>query len=408
MTASISVAAEPAAALRAHFSLDPDVIFLNHGSFGATPLPVQQAAEGYRRQMERQPVRFLQQELPALLAAARARLGAYLGAAADDLAFVPNATFGVNLIARALIPPLGPGDEVLTSNQEYGACSNAWEYACARAGARYVRCPLPLADEIPAPENAEPDAAAAWVERLWAAVTERTRVLYLSHITSPTAQRLPVEPLIARARAAGILTFIDGAHAPGMIPLDLDALGADIYTGNCHKWLCAPKVAGFLHVRPEQQHWVTPLVVSWGSPPERNFDSGNDFQDALWWSGTSDFSAYLAVPAAIDFQAEHAWEQVRARAAALLDAWLPRLADASGTQPVYPNAPALRPPQMAISPLPGGTDAKAFKQKLLDRCRIEVPVTSWRGRQFVRVSVQGYTSEEELAALEAALRALRA
>ena len=390
------------ATLRRQFTLDPTIHFLNHGSFGATPRPVQRAANAFRARMERQPVAFLQTDLPPLMAQARAALAGLLNAQADDVAFVTNATVGVNIAARALEPHLQPGDEVLSTNHEYGACNNAWEAVCARTGARYVRCALPMPDE-PGGD------AAALVETLWGRVNERTRVLFLSHITSPTALRLPIEPLLARARAAGIYTVIDGAHAPGQIALNLNALDADFYTGNCHKWLCAPKGAGFLHVRADVQPLVQPLVVSWGSGPERQRFSGNDMQDALGWSGTNDFSAWLAVPAAIRFEEKWRWDAVRTRAAALLDDWLPRYAALAGAPPVYaPSEPSLRPPQLAVSPLPAHVDAAALKARLLDEFAIEIPVITWRDRKFVRVSVQGYTTEDDLASLEHALRSLLA
>ncbi len=394
-----AVAAD-AATLRRQFSLDPAVHFLNHGSYGATPRPVQRAAQRLRAQMERQPVAFMQSDLPVLMAQARGALAAMLNADASNVVFVSNATMGVNIAARAVETTLAAGDEVLTTNHEYGACSNAWEAVCARTDARYVRCPLPMPDE------AGGDAQSL-VETFWSHVSPRTRVLYLSHISSPTALRLPIEPLLARARAAGIFTIIDGAHAPGQIDLDLTTLDADFYTGNCHKWLCAPKGAGFLHVRAAVQHLVQPLVVSWGNGPERQFFSGNDMQDALFWSGTNDFSAWLAVPAALRFQRTWAWDAVRARASALLDTWLPHYAAIVGLPPVYAAGDnPLRPPQVAVASLPAWVDAKSLKARLLDEYAVEIPVITWRDRKFVRVSIQGYTSEDDLNALADGLRAL--
>ena len=287
--------------MRKHFLLDPDVIFLNHGSFGATPRPVFDVYQAWQRRLEWQPVHFMQHELDRELNTARGVLGAYLGARPEDLVFVHNATFGVNVVARSL--HLQPGDEILSTTHEYGACSNAWEMACQKAGAHYVRHPLTL--PVTTPE--------AVVEALWHGVTERTRVIYLSHITSPTALTLPVAEICARARAAGILTVVDGAHAPGQIELNLDQLGADAYTGNLHKWLCAPKGSAFLWVRKELQPQIEPLVVSWGWGQDRNRFEESDYVAALQWQGTDDMSAYLSVPAAIDFQREHDWPAVRAR-----------------------------------------------------------------------------------------------
>ena len=382
------------------FLLDPAVVFLNHGSFGATPLAVHRAAEAFRLEMERQPVRFLGREILPRLHASRDQVAEYVGASPETLAFVPNATYGVNVVARSLESSLRPGDEIIATDHEYGACTNTWEAVCGRTGAIYVRQPLPLPDEI-----GGGDAVEHLVDAFWAGVTERTRVIYLSHITSPTAMQLPVEAIIARARDRGILTLIDGAHAPGQIPLNLDALGADFYTGNCHKWLCAPKGSAMLQVRAKHRALIEPLVVSWGSPPERQFLSDNDMWDALTWSGTNDFSAWLAVPAAIEFQREHGWDSVRARCAALLDAWLPRLAEAASMPALYPaGSRSLRAPQMGLIPLPAGTDLAALKQRLYDLHAIEIPVIPWRGRKFLRLSVQGYITPDDLGALERALQ----
>lgn len=387
--------------LRELFALDPDITFLNHGSFGAMPIPVRDAQQRLRDRLERQPVLFLGREMHAELRTAMQTLAAFVGGRQQEMVFVPNATFGVNLVARSLERILQPGDEILGNDHEYGACANAWEAVCRRTGARYVRHPLPMPDEA---GNGAPGGAEEYVDLLWQGVTPRTRVLFISHITSPTALRFPVEQIVAKARAMGILTLIDGAHAPGQLDLNLAEIGADFYTGNGHKWLCAPKGAALLHVRPERQHLVEPLVVSWGSPPERHIDTGDAFQDALTWSGTDDPTAYLAVPAAIAFQQERDWTSVRARAAATLDHWLPRLAEVVGMEPIYRGAgAALRPPQLAVTPVPDGTDSAALKRFLYDRHRIEIPVTRHHDRVFVRISFQGYNTEEDLARLEAAL-----
>ena len=288
---------ESASELRELFLLRPDVVFLNHGSFGACPRPVFEAYQQWQLELERQPVEFLGRRFGGLLREAREALAAVVGARADDLVYVPNATTGLNAVARSL--RLAPGDEVLTTNHEYGALDRTWRFVCARRGATYVNRPLPLpissADEV--------------IEQLWAGVTERTRVLFLSHITSPTALILPVQELVRRARAVGIITIVDGAHVPGQIPLNLEALGADFYAGNCHKWLNSPKGSAFLYARKEVQPLVEPLVVSWGWQPESStllsLDSNGSSPFVLQheWQGTRDIAAYLSVPAAIEFEA---------------------------------------------------------------------------------------------------------
>jgi isopenicillin-N epimerase len=379
--------------LRQYFQLDPDVVFLNHGSFGATPHPVFDVYQEWQRRIERQPVRFFQEEGTPALRTARTALAATVGARPEDLVFVHNATFGVNVVARAL--DLQPGDEVLTTTHEYGACSNAWETVCAQRGARYVRQPLawPFGDE------------AQLIEELWQAVTPATKVLYFSHITSPTALTLPVAALCRHARAAGILTVIDGAHAPGQVDIDLATLDADIYTGNLHKWLCAPKGAGFLWVRPALQAQITPLVVSWGYGPERGHFEESDFISAHQWQGTDDISAYLSVPAAIQFQAEHDWPAVRQQCHTLLSATLARLTAITGEASPYPTSAPRRFHQMAVAPLPAQTDAPALKQRLAAAHRIEIPCFTWQGRPLLRISVQGYNTTEELAHLTNAVQA---
>ena len=213
--------------MREHFLLDPDVVYLNHGSFGACPRPVFERYQAWQRELEREPTQFIAHKLPELLEQARGALGAFVGADANDLTFVQNAGTGVNMAARAL--DLQPGDEVLATDLEYGACDLTWQWLCERTGAHYIR---------------------AEIGELFEHVSERTRAVFLSHITSETALLLPVEEIIAKARAEGLVTIVDGAHAVAQVDLDLSTLGADFYAGNCHKWLCAPKGAGFLYVQP--------------------------------------------------------------------------------------------------------------------------------------------------------------
>ncbi|MBK8165616.1 MAG: aminotransferase class V-fold PLP-dependent enzyme [bacterium] len=376
--------------LRAEFLLRPDVVFLNHGSFGACPRPVFAEYQRLQRELEAEPVDFLHtgRTLPGRLAAARAELAAFLGARRDDLVFVPNATWGGNVVARSL--RLQPGDEVLTTDHEYGAMERAWTFACERAGASLVRArlPMPLVD---------PGQA---VEAVWRAVTPRTRVLMLSHITSPTALVLPVAELVRRAAERGILSFIDGAHAPGQIPLGLDELGADFYTGNCHKWLLSPKGAGFLHVRRDRQDLVEPLAVSWGWRVDQPGPSR--FVDEHDWTGTRDPSACLAVPAALAFRRGHDWDQVSAWCRELTVAARELLVAALGTEAPCPPRPWLA--QMASVPLPA-VDAARLGTALRERHRIEVPITMLNGRPWLRVSLQAYNSLRDIELLVMALRA---
>jgi len=380
-------------ALKDQFLLDPDVVFLNHGSFGATPRPVFDAYQKWQRELERQPVQFLIRRLADRLAEARQVLADYLHADADDLVYVPNVTFGVNIVARSLA--LRPGDEVLASDHVYGACDKVWQFVCRKAGASYVRQPVSL------PATSLDDAA----EQLWQGVTPRTRVIFLSHITSPTALRLPVEAICRRAREAGILTLIDGAHAPGQIPLDLEAIGADFYAGNCHKWLLSPKGAAFLHVRREEQDLIEPLVVGWGWEGDPVWNTGSPFLDAVQWMGTKDPAAYLSVPAAIRFQAEHDWPAVVEACHAFLRQALGRVSDLTQLAPLYPDDAGFYR-QMAAAPLPPVADLASLRARLYDEFRVEIPLIEWKGQQLVRISVQAYNSQADIDALLQALALL--
>lgn len=368
--------------LRPLFLLDPGIHFLNHGSFGARPRPVFEAYQRWQRELEQQPVAFLGRRWFELLPEVRRSLSAYVNCPTEDLVLVPNATYGVNVVARSLA--LQPGDEILTTSHEYGTCDRTWRFMARRTGATYVRQPISL----PVTEPAE------IVEQLWGGVTPRTRLIFLSHITSPTALQMPVADICARAREAGILTLVDGAHAPGQIPLDLQAIGADFYTGNCHKWLMAPPGAGFLYARPERQALLEPLVVSWGW--ESEWETGwTPFEERFSWFGTDDPAAFLAVPDAIAFQEAYAWDAVRARCHRLACQAHEQLVELTGLPPLYP--PSFFAQMFAVA-LPPEVDP-ALQARLLAEDAVEVPVTRWDGQALVRVSVQGYNDEADIAAL---------
>jgi isopenicillin-N epimerase len=375
--------------MRDQFLLEDSVTFLNHGSFGACPRPVLAAYQAWQQRLEQQPVRFLGRELWGLLAEARQVLGSYLHAAADDLVFVPNATYGVNVVARSLA--LGPEDEVLATNHEYGACDRTWQFLAQKRGFTYVRQPVPLDHMTPA----------ELLDALWSGVTPRTRLIFVSHITSATAVTFPVAAICARARESGILTLVDGAHAPGQIALDLSQIGADFYTGNCHKWLCAPKGAAFLYARPAVQPLLEPLLVSWGWGADRPYTAGSDFLDYFSWSGTFDPSAYLTVPDAIGFQAEHDWPDQQQRCHNLLQQAVTELETITGCPSPYLDHTGYR--QMALIPLPAGTDPAALQVHLYDKYQIEIPGIGWNGRAFLRISVQAYNTATDLGRLIAAL-----
>ena len=392
MSMNQAASPEELAALADLYQVRRDISFLNHGSYGACPRPVFEVYQHWQREIEQQPVEFLGRRVRTLLGDARATLGDFVGTAGDNLAFVPNVTVAMNAIVRslALEPGLQPGDEVLSTDHEYGAVVRTWEYYCERRGARFIAQPIPL----------PLTTAEEFVEQLWAGVTPRTKIITLSHITSATALIFPLAEICRRAREAGILTVIDGAHAPGQIDLELDALGADFYTGNCHKWLSAPKGAGFLYARPERQAMLDPLVISWGWQSER--PSNSRFVDHFEWTGTDDPSAYLSVPAAIAFQREHNWSRVRVACHALARDARERVAALTGLPPIAPDSPDWWV-QMCDIPLPA-TDPIRLKERRWDDYKVEIPSLLFKGQNYVRISIQAYNDQEDVDQLVTGLR----
>jgi len=382
--------------------LASDVVFLNHGSFGACPRPVWELQNAVRQRMERQPVHFLVRELEPELAAAQAALAAWVGAAAEDLVFVTNATTGVNTVLRSL--PFQPGDELLVTNQEYNACRNALDFVAERSGARVVVVTIPFpfrtADDVITP--------------ILAGVTARTRLALLDHVTSLTGVVLPIAPLVAALNQRGVDTLVDGAHAPGMVPLNLTELGAAYYTGNCHKWMCAPKGAALLHVRSDKQKGIRPLVISHGANSQRSDRSR--FQLEFGWQGTWDPSAALCVPEAIRFLATllpGGWPAIMARNRALALAGRKLLAEAlavaepspaefigSLATVALPAAPAGAGPRLPFNEYP-------LQERLRVNHGIEVPIISWPAapQRLVRISAQLYNALPQYAELARALAA---
>jgi len=386
--------------LREHWLLDPSITFLNHGSFGATPRAVLEKQSEYRARLEAEPVRFLVRELEPLLDAARRDVAAFIRAEPEDVVFVPNATAGVNAILRSL--DLDEHDELLVTNQEYNACRNTLDYVAQLAGAKVV------AVEIPFP-IASPDVV---VDRVLAAVTERTRVLLIDHVVSQTAIINPVERLVQEMSARGIDTLVDGAHAPGMFPLDVTAIGAAYYTGNLHKWVCAPKGAAFLHVRRNRRFGVRPIAISHGA------NSMRSDRPRLWlefdWTGTFDPAAWLAAADAIRFVptlVPGGWPEVMRRNHELALRGRDLVAGALG---IDAPAPGNMIGSMASLPLPDappgtpGGDNDPLHNMLFDRHQIEVPVMPWPHppKRLIRLSAQLYNREDEYAELGRVLRSI--
>ena len=385
--------------------LDPSVTFLNHGSYGACPEPILEVQRAWRDRLEAEPVRFLAGDLPGLLAEARVAIGAFLGADPEGLAFVPNATTGVNTVLQSL--NFKPGDELLTDDHEYNATINALRAVAARDGARVVVAPIPF-----------PIATAAEArDAILTAVTDRTRLVLVSQVTSPTALILPIAELVAELDRRGIDTLVDGAHAPGMLPLDLDRLGAAYWTGNGHKWLCGPKGSAVLWVHEDRRERIHPLVVSHGA--NAPLEGQSRFRHEFDWVGTNDPTAFLTLPAAIDWMGQVAapdgrgWPALMAANRALALEGLDLLARALGVEPPAPD-PMLG--SMAALPLPGVADeaaAFALAAALETEDRIQVPIGPWPVRAartdgvdpriLIRISAQRYNEPADYERLAAAL-----
>jgi isopenicillin-N epimerase len=378
--------------------IEPGVAFLNHGSYGACPSEVLRHQAALRAEMEAEPVRFLGRELDDRLDAARAALAAFVGADPEDLAFVANATGGINAVLRAL--RFGPGDELLTTDHVYGACRNTLDFVADRTGARVIIATIPF--PVGSPEEI--------VDAVLARVTPRTRLALLDHITSPTGLIVPIERLIAALAQRSVETLVDGAHAPGMVPLDLRRLGAAYYSANCHKWLCTPKGSAFLWVRRDRQPDVHPLTISHGATGER--PGRSRFRLEFDWTGTQDPTAWLTVPMAIEYLRElvpGGWPALMARNRALALEARRRLCAAVGTAPVCPDAMigALAAVRLPDNPTAdrGWRVRDPLQERLFEGWGIEVPIMRWPAppHRLVRVSAQLYNRPEQYARLAEAL-----
>lgn len=374
--------------LKKLFYLNPEVTFLNHGSFGACPKPVMDVYQNWQIELEKQPVEFLGRKHGDLLYESRKALADYVSCDFNNLVFVANATYAMNIVSHSL--KLLEDDEVLSTNLEYGAMDRMWRIICERKGASYIRAKISL-----------PIREDKFVENFWKNATDKTKVIFLSHITSSTALLLPLQKIIDKARKKGIITIIDGAHIPGQVPLDLDKLGCDFYTGNCHKWLMAPKGAAFLYVRKEKQDMLKPFLISWGRD---EFLSDSAFIDEFEYQGTRDIAAFLSVPAAIFFHHENVKLSVKKNIYKLLSYVQKGLGEILKTPPIVNKIPENM--QMYAHPLPKHIDGKSIKLKLYDQFNIEVPVSTQNNVEYIRVSIHIYNTKSEIDYFLDALRSI--
>ena len=360
------------------YHLDPSITFLNHGSFGACPKPVFEVYQNWQRKLEQQPVEFMAIKVYDFLEEARHALGDYVGCHGDDLIFVTNPTTAVNTVIRSL--DLGLDDEVLMTDMEYGSLVRTWEHYAQDKGFSIVQ------QFTPVPLTTHED----YIEHFWEAVTERTKIIYLSEITSSTGLILPVAAICKKAKEAGIMTIVDGAHVPAHIPLNIAEMDPDVYVGACHKWLSAPKGSSFLYVKKSLQETIEPLIISWGSEVDR---SPSPFIYESQYQGTWDPSAFLTVPAAIQFQQEHDWNSVREKSRILNRETRDRIYEIIDSESICPNTEEWLG-QMAsiITNIENGLD---FKRRLMDEYKIEIPVFPWGDKILFRTSFNAYNDEND-------------
>lgn len=372
------------------FLLDPAIHFLNFGSFGACPKEIFARYQELQLMLEREPVQFITKTGMELLADSRKALAAYLDCHTDDLVYTTNPSYAMNTVIKSL--DLKPGDEVLSTNLEYGAMDRTWDYYCERSSAHYIRAEI----ELPIQSKER------FIEQVLSRFSSRTKVFFISHITSATGFILPVKELVDEANRRGVLTIVDGAHVPGHIELSLRELNADIYTGACHKWMMAPKGASFLHVKREEQEWIDPLVISWGY--KSLFPSHSRFLDYHQTNGTRDFSAFLTIPACINYMAKHNWRDMARTMQRDAIQFAGEIQAEFDFTPIAPlNSDWV--PQLFSIPVQTD-DPQGLQNELFENYRIEIPVTQHENRHFIRYSFQAFTSEEDKQALKKALRDL--
>mgnify|MGYP001429000250 FL=1 len=372
------------------FLLDSKITYLNFGSFGACPKPVFEAYQKLQLQLEKSPVQFIVHSGMELLKSSRLRLASYLVCDADSLVLMTNPSYAINTIAKSI--PLSKGDEVLTTNLEYGAMNRTWNYYCKKSGAKYKQSKI----------NFPIESVSSFLEDFWAGYNEKTKVVFISHITSSTGIILPVKEICEEAKRLGLLTIIDGAHVPGQLPLNICELDPDIYVGACHKWMMAPKGASFLYVKKKQQKWVDPLLISWGF--QSDTPSHSTFLDYHETAGTRDFSAFLTVPHSIDFMSEYDWVKKRMLCQEKTIVWATKFQQFWHFQSIAPISKVFIG-QMYSIPIETD-DIAGLKTALYERFNIEVPVFMNEAQVFVRFSFQVFNSDEDMQRLFDAMKTL--
>ncbi|MBP9105051.1 MAG: aminotransferase class V-fold PLP-dependent enzyme [Chitinophagaceae bacterium] len=377
--------------LKSQFLLREDITFLNFGSFGACPKPVFERYQQYQLELEQEAVHFVTSKAIKYLEQSREALGNYVNCHKNDLVYVTNPSYAVNTVAKSF--DLKEGDEVLTTDLEYGACDKTWIYYCNKAGAKYVRQHIPL--PIESKEH--------FIEAFLKGLTEKTKLIFISHITSTTGLRFPVEEICAIAKQKGILTFVDGAHAPGHIALDLQTLNADFYTGACHKWMMTPKGSSFLYVRKDLQHTIDPLIISWGY--DAMFPSDSQFIDYHQMNGSRDLSAFLSIPTAIDFMQQHDWKTVAASCRKLVQENIEPFCKLLGASPLSPVNDDFS--LQLFSAEIKTTEPEQLHDLFFEKYKIQIPVMRHGDKVYLRYSINAFNNQNDMDTLFSAIKDIK-
>lgn len=378
--------------IRDLFLLRKDITFLNFGSFGACPKPIFEDYQKWQYELEKEPVQFITVDGLKYLKQSREALAAFVNCDADDLVYVSNPSYAVNAIAKSF--ELQKGDEVLTTDLEYGACDKIWNYYCKQKGAKYIRqhITLPLTTKE------------RFVEEYFNGVSTKTKLIFISHITSTTGLIFPIKEICEEAKRKGIMTFVDGAHAPGHVSLNLSELKADFFTGACHKWMMTPKGCSFMYVKREFQKMIDPLVISWGY--EAMFPSHSQFLDYHQTNGTRDYSAFLTVPKAIDFMTKNNWSDVSGRCKKLVRDNAQRFCELAGSAPLCPLTDEFLGQLFSI-PIKSNEPEK-LQRYLFEKYKIEIPVMRHGDKVYLRYSINAFNSQSDLDILYRAMKEIMA
>lgn len=373
--------------MKSQFLLDPNITFLNHGSFGACPKPIFEEYQRLQLELENEPVYFILKKQAAYLKIAKERFSKYINCNANDFFFTPNPTFAVNTIMRSL--DLKEGDEILSTNHEYGAMDRTWNFYCKKSGAKYIRQNISL--PVVSKEQI--------LEEFWSGYTSKTKIVFLNQISSATALIFPVKEICDKARELGLITIIDGAHVLGQMDLNITELNPDFYTGTLHKWMLAPKGSSFLYVKKDYQPMLDPLVVGWGY--ESVAPGKSQFLDYQEFQGTREISAFLSTPKVIDFLEENDWKTKSKECRNIVLNNYQRFCDLLNTQPICPITTEFLV-QMASVPVKISNPV-ALKELLFNKYKIEIPVMPLNGNYYIRYSINAYNSQEDLDILYKAL-----